>query len=165
MSGGLHLGGQADPLHPPRRVRRLWCLRAGLPGRGDLLRGRHSRGVEGLLRRQRPLLRRPVLTGRRGQARRDRQGPRAGGGPPAARARRVTGPGAVSSRLPDFPWDQLTAYAATARAHPDGLVDLSVGTPVDPTPDVVRRALEAASDAPGSPTTDGRPETRQAAVD
>ena len=40
----------------------------------------------------------------------------------------------VSRRLPDFPWDQLTAYAATARAHRDGIVDLSVGTPVDPTP-------------------------------
>ena len=25
----------------------------------------------------------------------------------------------VSGRLPDFPWDKLTAYAATARAHPD----------------------------------------------
>jgi len=77
----------------------------------------------------------------------------------------VTTPGAVSSRLPDFPWDQLTAYAAKARAHPDGIVDLSVGTPVDPTPDVVRRALEAASDSPGYPHTIGRVETRQAAVD
>jgi succinyldiaminopimelate transaminase len=72
---------------------------------------------------------------------------------------------AVSSRLPDFPWDQLTAYAAKARAHPDGIVDLSVGTPVDPTPDVVRRALEEASDSPGYPLTVGRVETRQAAVD
>jgi succinyldiaminopimelate transaminase len=72
---------------------------------------------------------------------------------------------AVSARLPDFPWDQLTAYAAKARAHADGIVDLSVGTPVDPTPDVVRRALEAASDAPGYPLTAGRVETRQAAVD
>jgi succinyldiaminopimelate transaminase len=71
----------------------------------------------------------------------------------------------VSQRLPDFPWDQLTAYADRARAHRDGIVDLSVGTPVDPTPDVVRRALEAASDSPGYPTTTGRPETRQAAVD
>jgi succinyldiaminopimelate transaminase len=71
----------------------------------------------------------------------------------------------VSQRLPDFPWDQLTAYAAQARAHPDGIVDLSVGTPVDPTPDVVRRALESASDSPGYPTTVGRVETRQAAVD
>jgi len=71
----------------------------------------------------------------------------------------------VSHRLPDFPWDQLTAYAEQARAHPDGIVDLSVGTPVDPTPDVVRRALESASDSPGYPTTVGRVETRQAAVD
>ena len=45
------------------------------------------------------------------------------------------------ARLPDFPWDQLTAYAARARAHPDGIVDLSIGTPVDPTPRVVRGAL------------------------
>jgi succinyldiaminopimelate transaminase len=70
----------------------------------------------------------------------------------------------VSERLPDFPWDQLTAYADQARSHPDGIVDLSVGTPVDPTPEVVRRALESASDSPGYPTTVGRVETRQAAV-
>jgi succinyldiaminopimelate transaminase len=71
----------------------------------------------------------------------------------------------VSQRLPDFPWDQLTAYAARARAHPDGLVDLSIGTPVDHTPDVVRRALEGASDSPGYPQTVGLTATRQAAVD
>jgi succinyldiaminopimelate transaminase len=71
----------------------------------------------------------------------------------------------VSQRLPDFPWDQLTSSAAKARAHTDGIVDLSVGTPVDPTPDVVRRALEAASDSPGYPQTIGLPETRQAAID
>jgi succinyldiaminopimelate transaminase len=71
----------------------------------------------------------------------------------------------VSRRLPDFPWDQLTEHAARARAHPDGIVDLSVGTPVDPTPDVVRRALEVASDSPGYPRTFGLPALRQAAVD
>ena len=49
-----------------------------------------------------------------------------------ARQRRLETP--VSRRLPDFPWDQLTAHAARARAHPDGIVDLSIGTPVDPTP-------------------------------
>ncbi len=70
----------------------------------------------------------------------------------------------VSGRLPEFPWDQLATYAETARAHPDGVVDLSVGTPVDPTPDVVRRALEAASDAPGYPLTHGTPELREAVV-
>jgi succinyldiaminopimelate transaminase len=68
----------------------------------------------------------------------------------------------VSGRLPDFPWDLLAAYAGRARAHPEGLVDLSVGTPVDPTPDVARRALEAASDAPGYPMTHGTPELRAA---
>ena len=71
----------------------------------------------------------------------------------------------VSSRLPDFPWDQLTSYAAQARAHPDGVVDLSIGTPVDPTPEVVQRALREASDSPGYPVTIGLPETRQACID
>jgi succinyldiaminopimelate transaminase len=80
-----------------------------------------------------------------------------------ARQRRLATP--VSGRLPDFPWDKLTTYAATARAHADGLVDLSVGTPVDPTPEVVQRALREAADAPGYPTTIGLPATRQAAVD
>lgn len=71
----------------------------------------------------------------------------------------------VSSRLPDFPWDHLTQYAERARAHPDGIVDLSVGTPVDPTPEVAQRALAAAADAPGYPVTIGRAETRQACLD
>jgi len=71
----------------------------------------------------------------------------------------------VSTRLPDFPWDKLTAHAATARAHPDGIVDLSVGTPVDATPEVVQEALRSAADAPGYPVTIGRVETRQACLD
>lgn len=78
-------------------------------------------------------------------------------------SRAETGP--VSRRLPDFPWDALAGPAATARAHPDGVVDLSIGTPVDPTPEVARRALAAAADSPGYPTTLGRPETRQACLD
>jgi succinyldiaminopimelate transaminase len=71
----------------------------------------------------------------------------------------------VSARLPDFPWDKLTSYAARAAAHPDGMVDLSVGTPVDPTPEVVQRALQDAADSPGYPLTVGRVQTRQACVD
>ena len=71
----------------------------------------------------------------------------------------------VSQRLPDFPWDKLTHHAATARAHPDGVCDLSVGTPVDPTPAVVQDALRAAADSPGYPTTIGLEATRQAAID
>jgi succinyldiaminopimelate transaminase len=79
-----------------------------------------------------------------------------------ARQRRLETP--VSSRLPDFPWDHLTAYAERARSHADGLVDLSIGTPVDPTPEVVQRALAGAADSPGYPLTIGRPETRAAAA-
>ena len=71
----------------------------------------------------------------------------------------------VSSALPDFPWDRLTSYGDRARAHADGIVDLSIGTPVDPTPEVVRRALADAADAPGYPLTIGRVDTRQACVD
>ncbi len=73
--------------------------------------------------------------------------------------------GPLSARLPDFPWDQLAPYATIARRHPDGVVDLSIGTPVDPTPRVVQDALGAAADSPGYPLTIGRPETRQAAID
>jgi succinyldiaminopimelate transaminase len=71
----------------------------------------------------------------------------------------------VSGRLPDFPWDRLVPMAQRAAAHPGGLVDLSVGTPVDPTPGVVRAALAAGADAPGYPLTVGRPELRRACVD
>lgn len=65
-------------------------------------------------------------------------------------------------RLPDFPWDSLAPLRERASAHEGGLVDLSVGTPVDPTPEVVRRALVAAADAPGYPQTWGTPALREA---
>lgn len=68
------------------------------------------------------------------------------------------------SSLPDFPWDRLAPYAAAARAHPEGMIDLSVGTPVDPTPEVVRRALIEAADAPGYPATIGSERLRAAAA-
>ncbi|MBO0843474.1 MAG: succinyldiaminopimelate transaminase [Nocardioides sp.] len=71
----------------------------------------------------------------------------------------------VSEKLPDFPWDKLATYADKARSHPDGIVDLSVGTPVDPTPAVAQQALRGAADNPGYPTTIGTPASRQAAVD
>jgi succinyldiaminopimelate transaminase len=64
--------------------------------------------------------------------------------------------------LPDFPWDALAPYAEKARAYPDGIVDLSIGTPVDRTPQVVQDALAAAADAPGYPLTAGSAELREA---
>ncbi len=70
--------------------------------------------------------------------------------------------GRVSAGLPDFPWDTLAGAKATASAHPDGIVDLSVGTPVDSTPELGRQALAAAADSPGYPQTAGTPELRAA---
>ncbi|MFJ9138072.1 bifunctional succinyldiaminopimelate transaminase/glutamate-prephenate aminotransferase [Streptomyces sp. NPDC102256] len=69
---------------------------------------------------------------------------------------------AVSDRLPTFPWDKLEPYKATAAAHPGGIVDLSVGTPVDPVPELIQKALVAAADSPGYPTVWGTPELRDA---
>lgn len=71
----------------------------------------------------------------------------------------------VSHRLPEFPWDQLDGLRERARAHPGGIVDLSIGTPVDPTPRVVQDALAAATDSPGYPQVAGLPETRRACLD
>lgn len=72
--------------------------------------------------------------------------------------------GLLAGALPDFPWDTLTPFGDVARAHPRGIVDLSVGTPVDPSPAVVRDALVAAADSPGYPTTHGTPALREAVV-
>ncbi len=63
--------------------------------------------------------------------------------------------------LPEYPWDAMAPYLEQARAHPDGAVNLSIGTPVDPTPGVVQRALAEAADAPGYPTTHGTPALRE----
>jgi succinyldiaminopimelate transaminase len=70
--------------------------------------------------------------------------------------------GLHASALPDFPWDSLTPFIERASAHPDGIVNLSVGTPVDPTPLVVRDALARAADAPNYPTAHGTLALREA---
>ncbi|MFF5102990.1 bifunctional succinyldiaminopimelate transaminase/glutamate-prephenate aminotransferase [Streptomyces sp. NPDC000134] len=72
---------------------------------------------------------------------------------------------AVTDRLPVFPWDKLAPYKATAEAHPDGIVDLSVGTPVDPVPELIQKALVDAADSPGYPTVWGTPALRDAITD
>jgi succinyldiaminopimelate transaminase len=66
--------------------------------------------------------------------------------------------------LPDYPWDAMAPFAQRAAAHPDGIVDLSIGSPVDPTPDVVRAALAEATDAHGYPATAGTKALRDAIV-
>lgn len=72
------------------------------------------------------------------------------------------GQGHFGLDLPDYPWDAMAPYAARAAEHPGGAVNLSIGTPVDPTPAVIRQALTDAADAPGYPTTHGTAELRTA---
>ncbi|MEH3129849.1 MAG: succinyldiaminopimelate transaminase [Mycolicibacterium neoaurum] len=71
----------------------------------------------------------------------------------------------MSAHLPVFPWDTLADVTATAKAHMDGIVDLSVGTPVDEVAPVIRDALAQASGVPGYPTTAGTPALRSAIHD
>jgi succinyldiaminopimelate transaminase len=71
---------------------------------------------------------------------------------------------AARARLPQFPWDRLAPFGDRARACAGGAVDLSIGTPVDPTPVVVQQALRAAADAPGYPLTIGTPALREAVL-
>ena len=70
----------------------------------------------------------------------------------------------LASRLPVFPWDQLAPAKTKAQAHPGGIVDLSIGTPVDPVPPVVRAALSAAANSPGYPQVHGTAALREAAA-
>ena len=73
VSRGLHPRGRPHPRHRPRRVHRLRRLRARVPGRGDLPRGRAPRQVERVRRDQ---LRLPRGHGRRERARSRRTRPR-----------------------------------------------------------------------------------------
>jgi succinyldiaminopimelate transaminase len=86
---------------------------------------------------------------------------------PSSQAGQAAGavrPVTLAARIPAFPWDSLAEARQTARAHPGGLVDLSVGTPVDPVPGVVRDALAAAANSPGYPATAGTAALREAAA-
>jgi succinyldiaminopimelate transaminase len=58
----------------------------------------------------------------------------------------------------------LLPFKDIAAAHRGGLVDLSVGQPVDPTPGVVQAALQAAANAPGYPTVWGTTELRRSII-
>ncbi|WP_022886936.1 succinyldiaminopimelate transaminase [Glaciibacter superstes] len=68
------------------------------------------------------------------------------------------------AQLPDYPWDQMAPFTERARAHPNGVVDLSIGSPVDATPEIIRRALTEATDAHAYPQTAGSPELRAAII-
>jgi succinyldiaminopimelate transaminase len=66
--------------------------------------------------------------------------------------------------LPDFPWDSLRDHKRRAAAHPEGMIDLSVGSPVDDTVPAAALGLSEATNAPGYPLTSGSPELVSAMV-
>ena len=67
--------------------------------------------------------------------------------------------------LPDFPWDTLTPFKKAAYDYPGITADLSIGTPVDPTPQIAIDALRASEQSPGYPPALGTPELRAAMAD
>ena len=65
---------------------------------------------------------------------------------------------------PPYPHDRLVDLWEVADAAPGNIVDCSIGTPVDPVPEVAIEALRAAAPgAAGYPTSVGSPELRAAA--
>ncbi len=70
----------------------------------------------------------------------------------------------MARELPDYPWDLMEPYRKRAAEHAGGVVDLSIGSPVDATPGVVRDALAISTDAHAYPATVGTPELRTAIV-
>ena len=123
-------------------MRRLRCLRAGLPRRGDLLRRRPARQVGRLLQGQRRVLRRDRLARRRGQGRRDRQGPPGHRGAAAPGRRRTRSRLAWRSTCPTSPgtpW--LPSRGDRASARPAASSTSRSARPSTRRPAVVRDAL------------------------
>jgi succinyldiaminopimelate transaminase len=67
-------------------------------------------------------------------------------------------------RPPPYPYDRLREVAAVAAAHEGGIVDLSVGTPVDPPPPVVLDALADPGPARSYPPSIGTEAFRRSAA-
>jgi succinyldiaminopimelate transaminase len=63
---------------------------------------------------------------------------------------------------PPYPYDRLDELKALADRHPGGVVDLSVGTPIDPPPPAVTEALATSGSERGYPSSIGSPAFRQA---
>jgi len=82
--------------------------------------------------------------------------------PERRQTQRNPGDTTLAAELPDFPWDTIAAVKAIAQEHPGGIVDLSIGTPVDPTPERATLALSRAANSPGYPLTTGTAALRQA---
>ena len=65
---------------------------------------------------------------------------------------------------PPYPYDRLASVADLARSHVGGMVDCSIGTPCDPPPAAVVRALATSGLERGYPTSAGSPALRSSAA-
>ncbi|AZA11150.1 succinyldiaminopimelate transaminase [Corynebacterium gerontici] len=68
----------------------------------------------------------------------------------------------LSATLPDFPWNLLEPAKQRAAEHPDGMINLSVGSPIDEVAPGIQLALAEAAAPGGYPQTIGTPELREA---
>jgi aspartate/methionine/tyrosine aminotransferase len=66
---------------------------------------------------------------------------------------------------PPYPYDRLDEIIALANDHDGGAVDLSIGTPCDPSPPAVLAALSAGDTARGYPPSIGTTAFRTAAAE
>jgi succinyldiaminopimelate transaminase len=64
---------------------------------------------------------------------------------------------------PPYPYDRLDKLRAAAAALPGGAVDMSIGTPCDPPPEIVTAALASSGAERGYPPSIGTPAFRAAA--
>lgn len=65
---------------------------------------------------------------------------------------------------PPTVWEALESRRPLAAAHPSGLIDLTIGAPVDPPPPVVSQILAASGAVRGYPASVGSPALREAAA-
>ncbi|MEO6317798.1 MAG: aminotransferase class I/II-fold pyridoxal phosphate-dependent enzyme, partial [Acidimicrobiales bacterium] len=65
---------------------------------------------------------------------------------------------------PPYPYDRLDAFKRRAAELPGGVVDLSIGTPCDPPPEVVVEALARSGAERGYPPSIGSAAYREAAA-
>lgn len=70
--------------------------------------------------------------------------------------------GLIGHTLPDFPWDTLDPARDRAASYPGGVVDLTIGSPVDPVPPLAIDALREAEDAHAYPPNTGSAALRDA---
>ena len=75
-----------------------------------------------------------------------------------------TDPAGTGYKPPPYPYDRLDELKPLAHRHHGGLVDLSIGTPVDPPTPAVLAALGGSDTERGYPPSIGTPELREAAA-